>query len=421
MTHGTVVIESKELRRCRLARALSLVVVIALVMWLVSESLVRDALEAAIASGAGPIALFAWTLYVLCTILVCGMAPLLLHRVGFSRLYRSALERATFPAEQGLTYWREALPDLRPTCVSLLMDLEIEPEKDAAAQLLRLEMQGRIRLGERDGAPIAEVVDQKAWEAAQKELRLREDREAKEARGGSRGRRAKRVEGIQPKQEPAVRGFTEADLVLVGIASDSNLTMVEREARLAEWQRLEEEAAIETPYFRRLPKHRNPFDAFGWLGLSFFLVAPIVAILMLRPGRLLLEPDNPAFYQQFATSPWLLLELVIFLLLLVWFVLALFSGPIGAVGSEVGELVDKTERFARTEEGERLTELAFGLKNYIRDFTALSDADKGAAAMWDELLVYAVVLEENEQVVGQLLEERGLGVRWRHVIESLAA
>ena len=136
---------------------------------------------------------------------------------------------------------------------------------------------------------------------------------------------------------------------------------------------------------------------------------------------MLLEPDNPAFYQQFATSPWLLLELVIFLLLLVWFVLALFSGPIGAVGAEVGELVDKKERFARTEEGKRLTELIFGLKNYIRDFTALSDADKGAIAMWDDLLVYAVVLEENERVVGQLLEERGLGVRWRHIVESLVA
>ena len=421
MAHGTVVIESKELRRYRLARALSFLAVMALIIWLVSESLVGKALEAAFASGAGQVALFAWMLYALCAVLVLSMVPLLLHRVGFSRLYRSALERASFPAEQGLTYWREVLPDLRPACVSLLMDLEIEPEKDAAAQLLRLEMQGLIRLVELDGAPVAEIVDQKAWDAAQKELRIREDHRAKETRSGSRERHAKRVEGTPPKQEPAVQGFTEADLVLVGIASDPKLSKAECEARLAEWQRLEEEAAIETTYFRRLPKRGNPLDAFGWLGLSFFLVAPIIVILMFRPGPLSLEPDNPAFYQQFATSPWLLLELAIFLLLLVWFVLALFSGPIGAVGSEVGELVDKRERFARTKEGMRVTELVYGLKNYIRDFTALSDADKDAVAMWDDLLVYAVVLEENEQVVGQLLEERGLGARWQHVIRSLVA
>ena len=424
MAHGIAVIESKELRRYRLARVLSLVAVMALVVWLVSGSLVGEALEAAIASGAGPVALLAWALYALCVVLVCSMVPLLLHRVGSSRLYRSALERSTFPAEQGLTYWREALPDLRPACVSMLADLEVEPEKDAAAQLLRLEMQGLIRLVERDGVPVAEVVDQKAWDAAQEELRLRGNCEARETRGGSRERRARQAEGTQPKvaqpeQGSAVRGFAESDLVLVHVASHPELSAVEREARLAEWQRLEEEDAVKTPYFTLLPKRRNPIDAFGWLGLSFFLAAPIVAMPMLRSGHLLLKPDDPAFYQQFATAPWLLLELVVFLLLLVWFVLALFSGPIGAVGSEVGELVDKKERFARTEEGERLTELVFGLKNYVRDFTALSDAGRGAVAMWDDLLVYAVVLEENEQVVGQLLEERGLGVRWRHVIESL--
>ena len=81
--------------------------------------------------------------------------------------------------------------------------------------------------------------------------------------------------------------------------------------------------------------------------------------------------------------------------------------------------MNKKERFTRTEEGERVTELVFGLKNYIRDFTKLSEADKGAAAFWDDFLVYAVVLEENEQVVGQLLEERGLAARWKRIVGSL--
>ena len=161
-TASSAVIESKELRSYRLARTISLIAVIALIVWLLRGSLVGKAFKAAAASGAGPIGYLAWALYALSAVFILSAPLLLLHHVSFSRLYRSALERSTFPAGLGLTYWRETLPTLRPACISMLADLEIEPKKDAAAQLLRLEMQGLIRVVERNGAPVAEVVDQAA-------------------------------------------------------------------------------------------------------------------------------------------------------------------------------------------------------------------------------------------------------------------
>ncbi len=378
-TASSAVIESKELRSYRLARTISLIAVIALIVWLLRGSLVGKAFKAAAASGAGPIGYLAWALYALSAVFVLCAPLLLLHHVSFSRLYRSALERSTFPAELGLTYWRETLPALRPACISMLADLEIEPKKDAAAQLLRLEMQGLIRVVERNGAPVAEVVDQ------------------------------------------AAEGFTESDRILVDIASSAKLPKAERQRKLDEWQTLEEDAALRTPYFRQLPKRGSSFLFFVLLSMSMFLITPFVVVVstVVIDSRLVFTPDNPAFYQQFATMPGLLLGLVCVLVLMCWFALVAMSGYVYMVGSAVGERVNKKERFTRTEEGERVTELVFGLKNYIRDFTKLSEADKGAAAFWDDFLVYAVVLEENEQVVGQLLEERGLAARWKRIVGSL--
>lgn len=58
--------------------------------------------------------------------------------------------------------------------------------------------------------------------------------------------------------------------------------------------------------------------------------------------------------------------------------------------------------------GEEETELVYGIRNYVRDFTAMSEADRGALAFWDDFLVYAVALGQNRRVVDQLLGARGL-------------
>ena len=69
---------------------------------------------------------------------------------------------------------------------------------------------------------------------------------------------------------------------------------------------------------------------------------------------------------------------------------------------------DASRQFRRTALGEEETELVYGIRNYVRDFTAMSEADRGALALWDDFLVYAVALGQNRRVVDQLLGARGL-------------
>ena len=46
------------------------------------------------------------------------------------------------------------------------------------------------------------------------------------------------------------------------------------------------------------------------------------------------------------------------------------------------------------------------MKNFIHDFSNLSEAHKEQVVLWDDYLVYAVVLEENQQIVKEIMKRR---------------
>lgn len=58
--------------------------------------------------------------------------------------------------------------------------------------------------------------------------------------------------------------------------------------------------------------------------------------------------------------------------------------------------------------GELLTAQISGIKNFIRDFSNLSEAEKEQLILWDDFLIYAVVLEENERIIEDIFSMRNL-------------
>ena len=68
--------------------------------------------------------------------------------------------------------------------------------------------------------------------------------------------------------------------------------------------------------------------------------------------------------------------------------------------------MNKVTKLARTEEGNKYTEYLFGLKNFIKDFTILSERDKKSLVLWDYFLIYAVVLEENKKITEEIFSLR---------------
>ena len=62
--------------------------------------------------------------------------------------------------------------------------------------------------------------------------------------------------------------------------------------------------------------------------------------------------------------------------------------------------------FKRTTLGNQMTEYIYGMKNFIHDFSNLSEATQNELVLWDDYLVYAVVLEENQQIVNDIIKRR---------------
>lgn len=46
------------------------------------------------------------------------------------------------------------------------------------------------------------------------------------------------------------------------------------------------------------------------------------------------------------------------------------------------------------------------MKNFIHDYSNLSEAEKDSLVLWDDYLIYAVVLEENEKIIEEMMQRR---------------
>lgn len=69
---------------------------------------------------------------------------------------------------------------------------------------------------------------------------------------------------------------------------------------------------------------------------------------------------------------------------------------------------NKNNSLKRTEKGEKLASEIQGMKNFIHDFSLLNEVSKDNLALWDDFLIYAIVLEENEKIVEEVLNSKGI-------------
>ncbi len=64
---------------------------------------------------------------------------------------------------------------------------------------------------------------------------------------------------------------------------------------------------------------------------------------------------------------------------------------------------NKNNSLKRTPKGEQLTDEILGMKRFIHDFSMMDSADKESIVLWDDFLVYAIVLEENKKIIDEIL------------------
>ena len=62
----------------------------------------------------------------------------------------------------------------------------------------------------------------------------------------------------------------------------------------------------------------------------------------------------------------------------------------------------KSRSYKRTKEGEVLNRKIEGLKNYLKDFSLLTEKEQQELILWEEYLIYSVIFNINHKIINEL-------------------
>lgn len=310
---------------------------------------------------------------------ISSLPVILLWRAVSHTLKKSAIQNATFHTSEDFDYYREKLTGISPTTISLLMDLQIELKKDISALLLKYIKMGAISME----GQIIHVHSQ-----------------------------------VLPDLSSSDR--TLLALIAQGQAQPANLNV---------WRKQAITEAIETGNlkYRGAKQNISSLSHSCLTGCLSGCLLPILLFLGVGLGAFALQRSGwmntiddflAAAPQDFGTeqinylfsSPDVIIIIAI-AALLVLLLFAILWLPAAALLRTVLSASNAMILLKRTETGELLTAQISGLKNFIHDFSNLPEAEKEHLLLWDDFLIYAVVLEENERIIEDIFKMKNLRYR----------
>lgn len=310
---------------------------------------------------------------------ISSLPVILLWRAVSHTLKKSAIQNATFHTSEDFDYYREKLTGISPTTISLLMDLQIELKKDISALLLKYIKMGAISM---EGQIIH----------------------------------------VHSQDLPDLSSSDRTLLALIaqGQAQPANLNV---------WRKQAITEAIETGNlkYRGAKQNISSLSHSCLTGCLSGCLLPILLFLGVGLGAFALQRSGwmntiddflAAAPQDFGTeqinylfsSPDVIIIIAI-AALLVLLLFAILWLPAAALLRTVLSASNAMILLKRTETGELLTAQISGLKNFIHDFSNLPEAEKEHLLLWDDFLIYAVVLEENERIIEDIFKMKNLRYR----------
>ena len=365
-------IETKEIKFWRRAKLATWLIPVIFLIWHMPTYL------PALPDGIDRNGLIPSILMIAIGIMMNAFIPMLIWWLISSQMLKGAIKRARVTVVHDIDYYRDKLDGFSPTLISLLMDLRIETEKDLAATLLRLEMNGVIQLAEDEVTVLI------------KDLSI----------------------------------LNNGDYALVEILKDKGvLQSKDLKARLRPWENAAISDALASPYFKPPEQMR----------MKSFLpgcVTPIISCVLLfvtifsktvQHGLDVLDTITTSgmteaeAIQVIANDPQAVLAIVLMFIDIALFFIV-FLSPILFFIYVAVKSTAANNRLKRSELGNEAMECIYGLKNFIHDFSNLAEATKEQVVLWDDFLIYAVVLEENELVLKEILQRRDINtdiLKWR--------
>jgi hypothetical protein len=295
-------------------------------------------------------------------------APLvIIWRAITHYLRKNALKNASYHAVEGIDYYREKLTGLSPVMISLLVDLEIETKKDVSALILTYVMKGVVSFS----GNLVTVSNREHPDLKKSDFILLDELE----RGG----------------------FTQD-----GLALWKDLALQEA--------RSEGESTGLLKHYKD-QKNTAPKGCFlGCLGSILLLLSTVIVTTVVLDFDKIdaylaaIPTENLTLYEQIEyliVDPVMATQLLVLLVAGV-LLFAAFILPLAVLIKTIVVSKKFLTSVERTDQGFIVTEQIAGMKNFIRDFSNLSQAEKEALIVWDDFLIYAVVLEENETITKEI-------------------
>ena len=331
----------------------------------------------------------------LCTVIL-GIVPFYMQYMKLQGQKKQVLENSSFITIHNLEYYRDKLDGISPGAISMLEDLRLEPDKDITACILHYEVLGVLRQTEN------------GYEMGGKSI--------EECRNLSESDRymIRHLLAGDWRQESILHTWQQkviTEIKKTGWITERLMLSTEikkQNKRESHMMRiwivvlllfcLIVTLGIEKNIFRdALPK-----DVFDKIPNAVFVVGEMQKEVLDKLD-LVNTSGKTANERLFGDIDFLWkLTFVItmdsaFLLLLLFPVLYMTFGE-GKKGER--------SPYKRTPLGEVYTEYIYGMKNFIRDYSNLSEAEKDSLVLWDDYLIYAVVLEENEKIIEEIMQRR---------------
>ena len=282
------------------------------------------------------------------TFFICSMVlvPVLIAAIALGiqkGRARRVRDDASFIPVQDIDYYRDNLEGLAPAYVSLLIDLNLYGKKDIVATLLSMQNKKAIRF-EKDGQIV------RSAEKAQK--------------------------------------LDDSEHELLCLIKDGKLNS---KKALLQWKQNRFARAERSGYIQKKNQEDKNQTAEAYIVIAVFSTIPTFIIW----GAFL----HFDMFMANSVFEWIMAFAMIlswdFFLFVPWY-----------VAMQRVSYSDRSDvLWERTPLGNEIAEKIAGLARFIHEFSLLSEAKQEQVALWEDYLVYAIVLEENEQIVDQISKQ----------------
>lgn len=314
------------------------------------------------------------------------LAIYLAYRIPRKRILK---QNTKYEVIENIDYFRERFNNITPSEISLLTDLEMETKKDLSASVLNLYNKRLISFDDKKRIVI--------------------------------------------NNNAETDNLKESDKYLYGLLLNNNLNPVS----IKEWKDISIKEAIEDGYIKE--KNRNKRYGFNdsimtiikWVGVMFlagiigggYLVTPVGQKLMhnmeeyekitkdIKDQQIIIDMINEdedfkqLTYDIYVGSA----PVAIVGTFAVIALFALFAMPFYLRARKITYyFIDANDKFERTNEGKILVEQIVGMKNFIHDFSNLSAEQKESVVLWNDFIIYAILLEENEKIINEIFKTKKL-------------